>query len=43
LAKKVMMQTNALVAFAEESAKNPGARIRIVPAPIETATKPPGQ
>lgn len=36
LAKKVVMQTNALVAFADESAKNPNPRIRIVPAPIET-------
>ena len=45
LAKKVIAQTNALVAFADESAKNPGARIRIVPAPIEaaTTTKAPGQ
>lgn len=36
LAKKVVMQTNALVAFADESAKSPNPRVRIVPAPVET-------
>jgi len=43
LGRKVIEQTEALVRFADESAKNPGARIRIVPAPIETATKTPAQ
>ncbi len=43
LAKRVIAQTNALVAFAEESAKSQGkAPIRIIPAPIEAAaTVPP--
>jgi rhombotail lipoprotein len=42
LAKKVVMQTNALVAFADQSAKSANPRLRIVPAPIET-TNAPGQ